>query len=75
MLKYLTDRGVVVKEAKDKIKFYRSFYYKLFYTKMAKKMVNDFLKSTGEKIDYSKTEFKWEHVLTIRKDLEKILRK
>lgn len=64
-LKECIGKGMAVKEAEEWIKFYRCFYYPLFYTKIAKKMANDFLESTGEQIDYN-VELKWKIPLVFR---------
>ena len=58
-LKYFLKRGMTEKQARERIKFDRSYYYPLFYTKISVKMADDFLESAGEEI-YHNAEIRWE---------------
>jgi|ETNmetMinimDraft_2_1059921.scaffolds.fasta_scaffold39457_1 HD superfamily phosphodiesterase len=49
-IKLLVKKGMSVKKAKGEIRYSWSFYYNLFYTKTAKKIAHDYLKSIREKV-------------------------
>ena len=46
----LVKKGMSIKKAKGELRYSWSFYYRLFYTKTAKKIAHDYLRSIGEKV-------------------------
>ena len=72
-IKLLVKKGMSVKKAKGEIRYSWSFYYNLFYTKTAKKIAHDYLKSIREKVFRVKGS-DWKPPSVIRKNERKFIK-